>query len=225
MAPLLKVWYGTLKKIMNTDIILIDIIGFSHNSSEQQLQIITYLTKSYIKMLKTLLDNSQMNFSKMIEGIVPTGDGFYCILNPRLKGYGVILGMNFIYFTEHIMERHTGFSGIKVAVHSGEIYPFTDILGHTNYIGDGLNDCARYLQIQNVTASALISSVSAFETFEKFLNSHPDFKVLMIQRELKRSSLHEFEDKHGKIRTAYLVWLRHSGVINPPNINFNSLLK
>ena len=210
---------------MNTDIVLIDIIGFSNNSTQQQLQIITYLTKIYIKMLQTLLDNSRMSFNKMIEGIIPTGDGFYCILNPKLRGYGVILGMNFIYFTEHIMERHTGFSGIKVAVHSGELYPFTDILGHTNYIGDGLNDCARYLQIKNLSESALISSVSAFETFEKFLNFHPDFKELMMQRELKRSSLHEFEDKHGKIRTAYLVWLRHSGVINPPNINFNSLLK
>ena len=221
----MKVWYSVLKNIMNTDIVLIDIIGFSNNSTQQQLQIITYLTKIYIKMLQTLLDNSQMSFNKMIEGIIPTGDGFYCILNPKLRGYGVILGMNFIYFTEHIMERHTGFSGIKVAVHSGELYPFTDILGHTNYIGDGLNDCARYLQIKNLSESALISSVSAFETFEKFLNFHPDFKELMMQRELKRSSLHEFEDKHGKIRTVYLVWLRHSGVVNPPNINFNSLLK
>ncbi len=210
---------------MNTDIILIDIIGFSHNSSQQQFDIITYLTKSYIKMLQTLLNNSQMSFSRMIEGIVPTGDGFYCILNPRLKGYGVILGMNFIYFTEHIVERRVGNLCIKVAVHTGEVYPFTDILGHTNYIGDGLNDCARYLQIKNVTASALITSIPAFESFEKFLSSHPDFEELVIQRELKRSSLHEFEDKHGKIRAAYLVWLRRSGVINPPNINFNSLLK
>lgn len=215
----------TSKKFIKTDIILIDIIGFSQNSSQEQLEIITYLTKSYIKMLKILLDNSQMNFSKMIEGIVPTGDGFYCILNPRLKGYGVILGMNFIYFSEHIKERHTNFSGIKVAVHTGEIYPFTDILGHTNYIGDGLNECARYLQIQNVSASALITSIPAFESLEKFLSFHPDFEELLIKRELKRSSLHEFEDKHGKIRAAYLVWLRHAGVINLPNINFNSLLK
>ena len=213
------------KKIIKTDIVLIDIIGFSHNSSEEQFDIITYLTKSYIKMLKTLLNNSQMSFGKMIEGIVPTGDGFYCILNPRLRGYGVILGMNFIYFSEHIAKRHPKFSGIKVAVHTGEIYPFTDILEHINYIGDGLNDCARYLQIQNVSPSALITSISAFESFEKFLSFYPDFEELLIRRELKRSSLHEFEDKHGKIKTAYLVWLRHSGIINPPNINFNSLLK
>ncbi len=63
------------------------------------------------------------------------------------------------------------------------------------------------------------------EAFVKFLSLHQDFEELMEQRELKRSSLHEFEDKHGKIKSAYLVWLRHSGIINPPNINFNSLLK
>ncbi len=164
----------TPKKFINTDIILIDIVGFSCHSSQEQLSIITYLTKSYIKMLSTLLHN---------------------------------------------------FSGIKVAVHTGEVYPFTDILGHTNYIGDGLNDCARYLQLKNVTAEALITSVDAFEAFVKFLSLHQDFEELMEQRELKRSSLHEFEDKHGKIKSAYLVWLRHSGIINPPNINFNSLLK
>lgn len=215
----------THKKFMNTDIVLIDIIGFSNNTSKEQLEIITYLTKSYSKMIRTLLNNSQMNFSKMIEGIVPTGDGFYCILNPRLKGYGVILGLNFVYFTELIIKRNYNFSGVKVAVHTGEVYPFTDILGHTNFIGDGLNDCARFIQIKNISSAALISSKSAFESFEKFLSFHPDFEELMVQRELKRSSLQEFEDKHSKIRTAYLVWLRHSGIINPPNINFNSLLK
>ncbi len=160
----------------------------------------------------------------MIEGIVPTGDGFYCILNPRLKGYGLILGLNFIYFSEEISKRNKKFSGVKVAVHTGEVYSFTDILGHTNYVGDGLNDCARYLQIKNVSPSAVIASKDAFDAFEKFLKVHPDFKKLMIAREFKRSSLQEFEDKHGKIRATYLVWLRHSGIINPPNINFNSLL-
>ncbi|WP_345992096.1 hypothetical protein [Sulfurimonas sp. HSL-1716] len=214
----------TNKKFSNTDIVLIDIIGFSHNTSKEQLEIITYLTKSYSKMIRTLLNNSQMSFSKMIEGIVPTGDGFYCILNPRLKGYGVILGLNFIYFSEMIIKRNKKFTGVKVAVHAGEVYPFTDILGHTNFIGDGLNDCSRYLQIKNVSPSALIASKAAFDSFEKFLSFHPDFEELMIERELKRSSLQEFEDKHGKIRATYLVWLRHSGIINPPNTNFNSLL-
>lgn len=214
----------THKKFTSTDIVLIDIIGFSNNSTKDQLEIITYLTKSYSKMIRTLLNNSQMSFSRMIEGIIPTGDGFYCILNPRLKGYGVILGLNFIYFAELMIKMNKKFSGVKVAVHTGEAYPFIDILGHTNFIGEGLNDCSRFLQIQNVSPTALIASKDAFISFEKFLNIHPDFQELMIQREFKRSSLQEFEDKHGKIRVTYLVWLRHTGIINPPNTNFNSLL-
>ena len=210
---------------INTDIVLIDIIGFSNHTSAQQLSIINYLTKSYIKMLQTLLKNSNLSHQKMIKGIVPTGDGFYCILNPRLRGYGVILGLNFLYFSEHITQRHKQFFGIKVAVHTGNIYPFTDILSHLNFIGDGLNECARYIQLKNANNSALICSTAAFEAFEKFLDRHEDFKELMVEREFKRSSLHEFEDKHGRIKAAYLVWLRNSGIINPPNANFNSFLQ
>jgi hypothetical protein len=212
-------------QFINTDIILIDIVGFSLHSSLEQLDIITYLTKSYIKMLQTLLNNSKLSYQKLIEGIVPTGDGFYCLLNPRLKGYGVILGLNFLYFSEHISKRHKQFQGVKVAVHTGEVYPFSDMLNNTNYIGDGLNDCARFLQQKNANNSALICSSSAFESFELFLSKNEDFAQLMLQRELKRGSLHQFEDKHGKIKAAYLVWLRNAGIVNPPNINFNSFLQ
>lgn len=212
------------KKFSNTDIVLIDIIGFSHNTSKEQLEIITYLTKSYSKVIRMLLNNSQMSFSKMLEGIVPTGDGFYCILNPRLKGYGLILALNFVFFSEHMVKRNKKLTGIRAAVHTGEVAPFTDILGHKNFIGDGLNDCSRHMQMRSASPGAVIASLSAFESFEKFLHLHPDFEELMHRQELKRSSLQEFEDKHGRIRASYLVWLRHSGIINPPNINFNSLL-
>ena len=212
-------------QFINTDIILIDIVGFSLHTSLEQLDIITYLTKSYIKMLQTLLKNSQLSYQTMIEGIVPTGDGFYCIINPNLKGYGVILGLNFLYFSEHMMHKYKKFKGIKVAVHTGEIYPFKDMLNNTNYIGDGLNDCARFIQQKNANNSAIVCSENAFETFENFLAKHEDIAQLMVKRELKRSSLHQFEDKHGKIKAAYLVWLRNSGIINPPNINFNFFLQ
>jgi len=56
---------------------LIDIINFSKLDSKQQLEIISFLTHSYRKVIETF-----------IMGFIPTGDGFYCILNPKYKGYG-----------------------------------------------------------------------------------------------------------------------------------------
>lgn len=207
-----------------TDIILIDIINFSKLEIEHQLEIISYLTKSYRLVIEKMILNSSMSLEKLILGFISTGDGFYCILNPRLKGYGTILGLSFNHFSEQIAKKFPYFEGIRIAVHTGEVYQFTDILGHKNYIGDGLNDCARYLEFKNYAISTVMVSEDALISLEKFLLLHQDFKTLLIQREFKRSKPYLFYDKHGGEKKGSLVWLRQSGVINPPNTNFNSLL-
>ena len=211
-------------KELVTDIVLIDIINFSKLKSHQQLEIINFLTKSYKKMIEKMLVNSNMPLSKFILGFVSTGDGFYCILNPRLKGYGTILGLSFNHFSDKIALRFPYFEGIRIAVHTGEVNEFTDILGSQNYIGDGLNDCARYLEIKNFAISTVMVSDSAYSSFRNFLNLHQDFSTLLKHREFKYSQNYTFEDKHGRQREGCLVWLRKSGIINPPNINFNSII-
>ncbi len=213
------------KRDILTDIVLVDIINFSKLQSAQQLEIITFLTKSFTKMINKMLSNSNMTLPRLILGFISTGDGFFCVLNPRLKGYGTILGLSFNHFSDHISKKYPYFEGIKVAVHCGEVNEFTDILGNKNYIGDGLNDCARYLEIKNYTISTVIVSDAAIKSLKKFLEFNEDFSVLLSQREFKRSSMYTFHDKHGKEKKGCLVWLREAGIINPPNINFNSILK
>lgn len=204
-----------------TDIVLIDIINFSVLESSQQLEIITFLTKSFTKMIDKMLKNSNMTLPRLIHGFISTGDGFFCILNPKLIGYGTILGLSFNHFSDHIAKKYPYFEGIRVAVHSGEINEFKDILGNTNYIGDGLNDCSRYLELKNYAISTVIVSNIALESLKKFLNYHKDFDILLSQRELKRSSMYSFKDKHGAKKQGCLVWLRKAGIINPPNVQFN----
>ena len=206
-----------------TDIVLIDIINFSKLTSAKQLEIVTFLTKSYTKMVEKMLLNSNMPLSKLILGFISTGDGFFCILNPRLKGYGTILGLSFNHFSDHISKKYPYFEGIRVAVHTGEVNEFTDILGSKNYIGDGLNDCARYLEIKNYAISTVMVSDEALTNLKTFLTRHKDFDALLSEREFKRSSMYSFKDKHGKEKKGCLVWLRKAGIINPPNINFNSI--
>ncbi|MBN2815324.1 MAG: hypothetical protein JXQ67_01475 [Campylobacterales bacterium] len=213
-----------MTKEIFTDIVLIDIINFSKLSDPQQLEIITFLTKSYKKMIEKMLINSNMTLSKLIMGFISTGDGFFCILNPRLKGYGVILGLSFNHFSEQISKKFPYFSGVRISVHTGTVSEFKDILGNTNYIGNGLNDCSRFLEFKNLTISTVMVSDSAFKSLKGFLQRHKDFDTLLAQREFKHSETYIFHDKHGGEKRGCLVWLRKSGIINPPDIYFNSLM-
>nr|WP_275856989.1 hypothetical protein [Sulfurimonas sp. MAG313] len=207
----------------NTDIVLVDIISFTKLSSAQQLELIQYMTQSFTRMLEKLLSNSDMTLSQLVLGFISTGDGFYCILHPRMTGFGTILGLSFNHFSELITQKLPYFKGIRIAVHTGRVYEFIDILGHTNYIGDGLNHCARYLENRDYTISTVFASKAAYSSFKKFLDVHPDFEALLLEQEFKRSGLQKFRDKHDNIWAGYLVWLRQGSVINPPNIKFNSL--
>lgn len=207
----------------NTDIVLVDIISFTTLSVAQQLELIEYMTQSFTRMIEKLLSNSDMKLSQLILGFISTGDGFFCILNPRMKGFGAILGLSFNHFSELISQKLPYFKGIRIAVHTGRVYEFIDILGHTNYIGDGLNHCSRFLEHKDYNISTVFASKEAYASFKKFLDIFPDFEALLLEQEFKRSRLQKFKDKHENVWSGYLVWLRKGSVINPPNIKFNSL--
>lgn len=208
------------KRAIDTDIVLIDIIDFSRLTMDEQLEIISYLSLTYKKMIQKMLIASNISMNKMLLGIIPTGDGFYCILHPSLKGFGPILGMSFLHFSDFIANEYPYFKGIRVGVHTGKVHQFEDILGHENYVGDGLNECARYIEIKNLIISTVIISDRAYVTFQDFLNRHKDFEILLARCEFRHSSLHTFQDKHNITRNGYLIWMRKGGIIPPPNISF-----
>ncbi len=207
----------------NTDIILIDIIGFSKLEPTQQLEIIMYLTNTYSTMIDKMLKKSSIHFNDLIDGYISTGDGFFCILNRNMRGYGTILALNFTHLSNYIAKKFPYFKGIKVAVHTGEVYEFKDIIGNKNYIGDGLNDCARYLEIKNYTISTVMISDAAYNNLKKFLDLNRDFNKLLLEHGFKHSQMYHFKDKHLKEKSGCLVWLRDSGIINLPQINFKSI--
>lgn len=204
------------KQAIETDIVLIDIIDFSRLEMSNQLELITFLSQSYKKMIHKMLENSGIPLEKMLQGIIPTGDGFYCILHPNLKGFGPILGLSFIHFSDFIAREYPYFKGLRVAVHTGKVHRFEDILGHTNFVGDGLNECARYVEIKSMVANTVFISESAFESLQTFLDEHEDFNDLLKKCEFRHSALHTFHDKHEIQRNGYLIWMRQGGIIPPP---------
>lgn len=208
------------ERAIDTDIVLIDIIDFSLLSMDDQLEIISYLSLTYKKMIHKMLKTSNIPMEKMLQGIIPTGDGFYCILHPSLKGFGSILGLSFIHFSDYIANEYPYFKGIRVAVHTGKVHRFEDILGSENFVGDGLNECARYIEIKNLIISTVIVSDRAYATLQDFLNHHYDFRVLLEKCEFRHSSLHTFQDKHNITRNGYLIWMRKGGIIPPPKADY-----
>ncbi|MCK9372848.1 MAG: hypothetical protein M0P91_06595 [Sulfuricurvum sp.] len=205
-----------MNQVIETDIVLIDVIDFSRLAMDEQLEIITYLSVTYKKMIHKMLKTSGIPMNEMLRGIIPTGDGFYCILHPNLRGFGPILGLSFIHFSDLIAKEYPYFRGIRVAVHTGRVHRFEDILGNENFVGDGLNECARYIEIKNLIISTVIISDKAFESLNSFLQLYPDFEELLHKCELRHSSLHTFQDKHHIERHGYLIWMRKGGIIPPP---------
>jgi len=212
-----------IQKAIETDIVLIDIIDFSRLSMDEQLEIISYLSFTYKKMIRKMLKTSDIPMEKMLQGIIPTGDGFYCVLHPALKGFGPILGLSFIHFSDFIAKEYPYFRGIRVAVHTGKVHRFTDILGNENFVGDGLNECARYIEIKNLIISTVIISDRAFESLNEFLYQHPDFHELLKKCEFRHSTLHTFHDKHDIERYGYLIWMRKGGIIPPPKLGWSKV--
>lgn len=207
------------KKTIETDIVLVDIIDFSRLSMPQQLELITYISQTYRKMIEKMLKNSNIPLDKMLQGILPTGDGFYCILHESLRGFGSILGLSFIHFSDFIAREYPYFLGLRVAVHTGKIYRFEDILGNDNFVGDGLNECARYVETKDLILNTVFISDTAYLSLQKFLKSYPDFAELLLKREFKYSTMHTFFDKHQIQRKGRLIWMRQGGIIPPPKIN------
>ncbi len=204
------------KRPIETDIVLVDIIDFSLLSMSNQLELISYISQSYKKMIHKMLKNSGIPLEKMLQGIIPTGDGFYCILHPSLRGFGSILGLSFNHFSDFIAREYPYFQGLRVAVHTGNVYRFEDILGHDNFVGDGLNECARYVEIKNLIVSTVFISETAYESLQGFLEDHSDFSELLTKCEFRHSSLHTFTDKHNIQHSGYLIWMRQGGIIPPP---------
>lgn len=203
---------------IETDIVLVDIIDFSRLGMDEQLEIISYLSLTYKKMIQKMSRKSGFKMEQMVLGIIPTGDGFYCILHPSLKGFGAILGLSFIHFSDYISKDFPYFKGIRVAVHTGKIHRFQDILGNNNFVGDGLNECARYVEVKNLIISTVTVSDKAFESLQTFLHTNHDFHELLKTCQFRHSSLHTFSDKHNIVRQGYLLWMRQGGIIPPPKV-------
>ncbi len=191
-----------------TDVILLDIVGFSLLSNTQQYTLISAFSELFRKTLSIMSGGNPI--SNFILGTIPTGDGFYTILAPSQKGFGAIYALSLKNVAKKL-SAYDYFKGVKVAAHTGQLIPFIGIDGSTNFIGNGMNQCARYLEFkisdhfEGYENGYVVMSADAHANLEALLE-----KNRMLYEKVEKLGVHiteeiAFKDKHSRRYKGYLI--------------------
>jgi hypothetical protein len=194
---------------IRTDVILLDIIEYTLQPNEKQYEALFYLNR-IIGTITSLLDmRSVLKEEHVIRCAIPNGDGCFFVLNPRIAGYGPLLALflrNFLLFNNRFLNHL--FNGVRTSVHNGEVIPI-EFLGSENFVGEGLNVCAR-LQARAVQTRArrfhegdsnfVIVSEQAWRAFELlFPPERRDVQDYLRKIRFNQSEPFTIKDKHKQV--------------------------
>lgn len=215
----------TIKTYM-TDIILFDVVGYSLLSDEEQFKTILAINQQLEWFLKVLGDQSFIKKEEMVLGFAPTGDGDYVILNPRIAGYGIFLAISLRTALLQLKNQTNNlFPGLRIAVDFGTAISIKDIAGNQNFVGSGLNDCARLFSAKPDIVKAqkhlqdenyIIVSSAAFRLFKEVYSGEEVTKILNTVIQFKIGEEVIIPDKHGKEHKAHYVESHRKIAITPP---------
>ena len=124
-------------------IILADIVGFSQDSTREQVRKI-YLFQRYLGMQ---VINSKMSFQKRVQvsHFVPTGDGCYIIADNCKPEIALNFLVSLISGFKSIQTGDEKPMALRASALIGSCVPILDMARHKNYIGEGMNEAARIL--------------------------------------------------------------------------------
>ena len=140
-------------------IILIDIVGFSKDTTRNQVYKI-YLFQRYL--MAQLLGN-KLSFSGKIRinHFVPTGDGCYIIAEKCPQELALSLLLQIISGFKNLQTENGISLSLRASALIGKVVPFVDMAHHINFIGEGMNEASRIL------------SGGQKELESHYLNEHP----------------------------------------------------
>ncbi len=117
-------------------------------------------------------------------------------------------------------------AGIRLAVHFGEVAPFIDITERANFVGDGMNDCARLLQEVKpsstpspgipIDESFIVVSSDGFASFSAMYPQCPELQGFLSSVKFAQSDEFEISDKHRKVHRCRFVEFSRQAAISPP---------
>lgn len=134
-------------------IILLDVVGYSRHDTSAQAAILSLLNDT---IKSSLRHQNIFSSDKTIEQIIPTGDGCYVVFHHslNLRFFRAVCGIKAGLHCRQIrMVKQSDENAadellqITIACHLGEVDFFTDAAGNRNCFGDGMNNCARILDL------------------------------------------------------------------------------
>lgn len=206
---------------ITTDILLLDIVGFSTLSDRDQFISAIIINNKIRESIETLGVQAFLKPGKVVNGLISTGDGFFIIVDPAISGYGPFFALS---LRNYFLMESDLYHGIRIAVHYGSTIPFIDVTERKNFVGAGINDCSRLLGDKKVGKKALkysgdgnavIISRECWEHFTKIfpLDSISDF-IDMIDFNYSRE--YRFTDKLDKPHyVRFIESSRHIGLFPP----------
>ncbi len=131
-------------------IILLDVKGFSTKDTLHQINVVNFLYAiiSYILVISNYRSKSKPS-------IITTGDGCYIIYPPAEADVIALMTINYrnayTLSTEKTSNtlRSLYDENIRICCHIGPAIQLRDITGSVNFIGEGMNDCARLGNVRN----------------------------------------------------------------------------
>ena len=211
-----------------TDIVLVDIIGYSKLTDDHQFLAVQVLDAVIKTELKILTSGSIFQNFKYIIGFVATGDGFYCILHPGVCGYGVFFALALRTMLIRRFQKCAGvFGGVRVAAYFGTAMPFRSVTGLINFVGTGLNNCSRLLMLKDEELrqaeefagdkNIVLASDGEFNQFQQiFPSTNTRVTEFLSVVKFRHSEEQTTRDKHGMAHTYRSVDSSRHVSISPP---------
>lgn len=213
----------------HTDIVLVDVVGFSKLTSEQQVTAAVIINGELERSIKLSNSFSAREMEEVVAGFVPTGDGFYVVLQPEMTGYGLSLAISLraalLNASERSEDAGSGalYEGIRVASHFGEVCQFYDVTGKENFVGHGMNECARILSVKPSDApkgfleddNFVVSSNTSLDAHAA-LHASDEAKNYFSSLGLKTTETQVLVDKHSFNHRYSFVEFSRRVAFNPP---------
>lgn len=203
---------------LRTEIVLVDIVGFSKRTDVEQYQIVRAF-EGVFEDLRIGMATSQAKNKKYLLSCISTGDGFYAVLHPGVFGYGVPFALGLWSLMLLRLEDYPNlFDGVRIAVHAGVAIPFKDLSGTQNFLGSGMNDTARLLSFPATTddldraisfaesTSYVVASEMALRQFHRRYQTDTVSGAQQLSLlQFSQSERRQFEDKHGKLHPYHCI--------------------
>jgi hypothetical protein len=208
-----------------TDIVMLDIVGFSLLPDDRQYAAVVTVTATLRDTVSVLSTAGFRDKGDVVLGFIPTGDGFFVILNPTLAGYGVFLALGLrSAILRDDRRAKLGLTGIRAAAHFGAATPFLDINNQLNFVGSGLNSCARLTadKASNATLETfagdknfVVASEAALEVFERAY-AKTGAEAWLGAIKWRQGASVTITDKHGLSYTACPIEASRYAAVRPP---------